>query len=592
MAINSPNVLILDAEDASVTRVGSWVSVGDAEAVGGSYLQSNMKGDYLQFTFKGSALWVRFKFDSNCGKASVTVDNVAYPTLDLYSVLPMFKYVNVAVGLDENVSHTVKIGVAGEKNPDSTDYYVNVDAFTFRTTEEALSLQSIEYIDLINVINKINRIGEIQLLTNISNIDVVKEISLIKKIADAPWIANIGVAMNGDFETGNLAGWTDPAGVATVTDKHPDLIRGSKYSCNLKHSPYGIVQYFIPPKPLEDIVNFSMYQYAENITTEWANITFFLTDGLHFDFSVPRNNESSWQYKDLLSILQDRLQTIPDLRKKLFYAIMINNAGSTDGLYIDSFNIVVMPSELKRQSVNLQDVSVTVSPGGEGYTPNAGLVEVVPGQILCLSLEYASSVTLYQPVTFQILVTLRNYDGTVNETLTFQPVERPPYATQGYMKYNCFLVIPSGVAFAGVHAYFKHGESTPVTLYLRNIKFYPVLRESYKWRRAEVMDYSLAGGGSLDINVPIPESFSGVAVTLKAVYNASATAGVQLEVYHSQDGVNWDSDTDDIVVHPFAAGATKQKTYIFPSICPYIRFRVKNLDAGYAATVSLWRTFI
>jgi hypothetical protein len=94
------------------------------------------------------------------------------------------------------------------------------------------------------------------------------------------------------------------------------------------------------------------------------------------------------------------------------------------------------------------------------------------------------------------------------------------------------------------------------------------------------------------VNVAVPNGYSGVAATLKAVYNASATAGVQLEVYHSQDGSNWDSDTDDIVVHPFAAGATKQKTYIFPSVCPNIRFRVKNLDSTYAVTVSLWRTFI
>jgi hypothetical protein len=56
----------------------------------------------------------------------------------LYNDLAIFKYVNVAVGLDKNVSHTVKIGVLGEKNASSTDYYVNVDAFMYRTTEEAL----------------------------------------------------------------------------------------------------------------------------------------------------------------------------------------------------------------------------------------------------------------------------------------------------------------------------------------------------------------------------------------------------------------------------------------------------------------------
>jgi hypothetical protein len=196
MAINSPNVLILDSEDVSVTRVGSWSSVGDAEAVGGSYLQSNIKGDYLQFKFKGSALWIRFKFGSNCGKASITIDDKAYPTIDLYNDLAVFKYVNVAVGLDENVSHTVKIGVAGTKNATSTDYYVNVDVFMYRTTEEALSLQNIEYIDLINVINTINRINEIKIISNIANIDLVKEISNVDNVANISNIQNISNVAN------------------------------------------------------------------------------------------------------------------------------------------------------------------------------------------------------------------------------------------------------------------------------------------------------------------------------------------------------------------------------------------------------------
>jgi hypothetical protein len=196
MTINSPNVLMLDSEDVSVTRVGSWGSVGDAEAVGGSYLQSKIKGNYLQFNFKGSALWVRFKFGSNCGKASIIIDNKAYPTIDLYSDLAVFKYVNVAVGLDENVSHTVKIGVDGTKNASSTDYYVNVDAFMYRTTEEALSLQNIEYIDLINVINTINRINEIKIISNIANIDLIKELSNVDNVANISNIQNISNVAN------------------------------------------------------------------------------------------------------------------------------------------------------------------------------------------------------------------------------------------------------------------------------------------------------------------------------------------------------------------------------------------------------------
>jgi len=184
VAVSQPNIRMLDSEDSAVTQVGTWASVEDAEAVGGSYLKSNTTNSYVQYSFKGSALWVRFKFGSDCGKASITIDGTSYPTIDLYNSLDIFKYVNVAVGLDENTSHTVKIAVAGTKNASSTDYYVNIDAFIYRTTEEALSLQSIEYIDLINVINTINRINLINLISNIANIELVEELSNIGNIAN------------------------------------------------------------------------------------------------------------------------------------------------------------------------------------------------------------------------------------------------------------------------------------------------------------------------------------------------------------------------------------------------------------------------
>jgi hypothetical protein len=201
----------------------------------------------------------------------------------LYSDLAVFKYVNVAVGLDENVSHTVKIGVDGTKNASSTDYYVNVDAFMYRTTEEALSLQNIEYIDLINVINTINRINEIKIISNIANIDLVKElsnvdnvanisniqnisnianVSLIQKISLVQEISNVGkianisniqviraiqyssakieILANGGFETGDFSGWYDIAG-STIDDTIK--YRGN-YSAKI--SPGGWINQYLP----------------------------------------------------------------------------------------------------------------------------------------------------------------------------------------------------------------------------------------------------------------------------------------------------------------------------------------------------------
>jgi hypothetical protein len=522
MAINSPNVLILDSEDAAVTRVGSWGSVEDAEAVGGSYLQSNVKGDYLQFSFKGSALWIRFKFGSNCGKASITIDDKAYPTIDLYSDLAVFKYVNVAVGLDENVSHTVKIGVDGTKNASSTDYYVNVDAFMYRTTEEALSLQNIEYIDLINVINTINRINEIKIISNIANIDLIREISnvgnvanisniqnlanlsliqkisliqelslvgiineiaLIRKIGDAPWIANIGQSMNGDFETGNLAGWYDPAGIATVTDKYPELERGSKYSCNLKASSYGLIQVFTPPFPLEAIVEASVETLSENPSTEQLEVMFFFTDGLHLSIYMDRNTiAKTWQRADIWAKLQEALWSSPANRSKHVYAIWFRNSGTTDGLYIDAVTILTLPTEHMLKQKTLKDLTLTVASGATAESDEAGAFPVESGQTLGVSLEYKSNATLLSASSsLTINVKLKNADGTVNQTLSYT-IPAPQRPGTDWAKLHFYKKIPSGAAYATITATFTNAETTSITINVRNIKAWPVSQTAAETR--------------------------------------------------------------------------------------------------------------
>ena len=590
VAISEPNIILIDSESSNVTQIGTWSRVEESEAVGGSYLQSNTANSKLTFSFKGSTLWIRFRFGPDCGKVKVEVDSLSV-TIDLYYALELYKYVNIAVGLKENETHNVTLTVLGEKNASSTDYYVRVDSFAYRLTEEALSLHSIEYIDLINTINTINRINQIELINSITNVSSINTIDTINKIADAPWIANLGIAMNGDFETGNLAGWIDPAGVATVTDAHPNFAMGSKYSCNLKSSSYGIVQLIYPPRALEDIVECSVFQLAENPDTEQLKLTFFLTDGTHFGFTVAKSDvANSWQHKDLWPQIQDYLQITPSLRKKFFYAFMLSNVGSTDGLYIDKFQLVTIPSEWKQRGVNLRDVNATVAAGASGETTNAGIVKVIPGQILCISLEYASSASLFATETkFQVRVTLRNSNGSINETLSFTPPERPGTS---YTKYNCYLIVPSGVTYVGVHGYLNNAETSDITIYMRNIKVYPVFDKPSKDVSIRLNNASISGGGSQDIDIDVPEWATGCAVTVRATYDASANAGVKFEVYSSPDGISWDTNTDDEFTLPFIAGETVQKTEIVAVGPPNVRIRVTNLDSTHTATVSLWTTFI
>lgn len=216
VAISEPNIILIDSESSNVTRIGTWSRVEESEAVGGSYLQSNTANSKLTFSFKGSTLWIRFRFGPDCGKVKVEVDSLSV-TIDLYYALELYKYVNVAVGLKENETHTVTLTVLGEKNASSTDYYVKVDSFAYRLTEEALSLHSIEYIDLINVINTINRINQIELIDELSTINTINTIKNVKSIYHLAGRSLTSLIDNGSFESGDLTGWSKANVYSPVT---------------------------------------------------------------------------------------------------------------------------------------------------------------------------------------------------------------------------------------------------------------------------------------------------------------------------------------------------------------------------------------
>jgi len=103
---------------------------------------------------------------------------------------------------------------------------------------------------------------------------------------------------------------------------------------------------------------------------------------------------------------------------------------------------------------------------------------------------------------------------------------------------------------------------------------------------------TIAGGGYQDIDITLGTGKSGVALTVRATYDASASNGITISVYYSPDGTNYDTDTDDTYTHPFQAGATKQKTYVIASVHPYMKIRITNNDSTYSVTVDAWVTQI
>ena len=108
---------------------------------------------------------------------------------------------------------------------------------------------------------------------------------------------------------------------------------------------------------------------------------------------------------------------------------------------------------------------------------------------------------------------------------------------------------------------------------------------------------SISAGGTQEFTVSDTDGYSAVVVTVKATYDASATAGVRVQWLYSPDGTNFDSVEDaeaegNYVDLSFAAGETRQRTVLIPILQAYVKVQVVNLDTTYAVTVDAWSTLM
>ena len=123
------------------------------------------------------------------------------------------------------------------------------------------------------------------------------------------------------------------------------------------------------------------------------------------------------------------------------------------------------------------------------------------------------------------------------------------------------------------------------------------LRDALKPARTaptqELSAYSIAAGGVAEIVKTGLNGYSAIVVTVRATYDANATAGVRVRWLYSPDGQNFDSPEDaeaqgnyeDLT---FSAGATRQRTILIPILADNVKIQVVNLDTAYAVTVDVW----
>jgi hypothetical protein len=106
---------------------------------------------------------------------------------------------------------------------------------------------------------------------------------------------------------------------------------------------------------------------------------------------------------------------------------------------------------------------------------------------------------------------------------------------------------------------------------------------------------SVPAGGVNEFTVSSLAKHSALILTVKATYNAAATAGVRVRWLYSADNTNFDSPEDaeasgnyeDLT---FAAGASRQRTIVIPLFQPYVKIQIVNKDVSYTVTVSCWTT--
>ena len=110
-------------------------------------------------------------------------------------------------------------------------------------------------------------------------------------------------------------------------------------------------------------------------------------------------------------------------------------------------------------------------------------------------------------------------------------------------------------------------------------------------------DETISPSDEAEFTISDADGYSAIVLTVKATYDASATAGVKIRWLYSPNGSDYDSEDaaeaegqyNDMV---FSKGTTKVETMLIPIFQPYVKVQVVNLDTSYSVTVDVWKTLL
>jgi glycosyltransferase involved in cell wall biosynthesis len=117
-----------DDSDRAIVYQGSWIhDQGWPQAHSNTVTFSNTPGSAVRFQFQGSSLAYVYTRAANRGRADIAIDGVRKGALDLYSPKPEWQSrtsFKLAAG-----KHLAVITILPDKNPKSSDRFIDVDAF-------------------------------------------------------------------------------------------------------------------------------------------------------------------------------------------------------------------------------------------------------------------------------------------------------------------------------------------------------------------------------------------------------------------------------------------------------------------------------
>ncbi len=117
----------IEDDDPAIAYSGEWSQYNHPAASAGHVTYSGETSATAEITFEGTGLRWHVAKGPMAGKAKVWLDGAGPFMADLY--LPSLTAVTLQKTGLPLTTHTLKIEVSGEKNPSSTNYFVDIDAF-------------------------------------------------------------------------------------------------------------------------------------------------------------------------------------------------------------------------------------------------------------------------------------------------------------------------------------------------------------------------------------------------------------------------------------------------------------------------------